>query len=126
MTINAYSEEYLDVCASQDYEGEIMADLTAYFADVRKASYEPKLPQLVTKINRRLSKIESQYPNETSKIIAPTENGWEGYRILNPTDRSDEYRIVVTSKNSNRVEESVNIGPRTIQYEPVGTTIRFT
>jgi hypothetical protein len=52
MTINAYSEEYLDVCAYLLNEGGIIEDITDYLEQVKKAAYESQSPRLVEKHSR--------------------------------------------------------------------------
>ena len=59
-------------------------------------------------------------------LHSPYRKWMDAFRKLYPSDSTFEYRVVVTSKNSNRIEESVNIGPRRIVNEPIGTAIRFT
>jgi hypothetical protein len=104
-----------------------MEDITDYFEQVKKAAYESHSPRLVEKTQKRIEEYRKKYPNDESlpQFIAPTENGWHDFRTISPSDNRHDYRIVVTSKNSNRVEERTNIGERRVPHEILGTALKF-
>jgi hypothetical protein len=112
MTINAHSEEYLDVCAVCNEDRTDVFDRLRSQLDSCEEYIRQEIPNLAIKspLLIQLDDVRKTYYNSTtiSEIIAPTENGWHilnQNRELRPSDKDITYRLIITSKNSNKINE---------------------
>jgi hypothetical protein len=112
MIINAHSEEYLDVCAVCDEDRTDVLDRLRRQLDSCEEYMRQEISNLAIKtpLLIQLNDIRNAYasPTAISEIIAPTENGWHilnHNRELRPSDNDLKYRLIVTSKNSNKINE---------------------
>jgi hypothetical protein len=115
MTINAHSEEYLDVCGvCEDDPAKIIMDYQRRLDDC--ADFIQNESKIVNKdpLLNQVEDLRSKYrsPRDIPQIITPTENGWHSLnenRIIEPSDNNLTYELIVTAANSNKIREQIRI-----------------
>lgn len=119
VTINADSMEYLDLSAGLiGTQSDHFKKLCENISNLKKhIEYGLDLYQksiLEEQVNEILNKIDS--PSKIPLVVAPTENGWEippanNWVLLEgiDSDSKKKYTMIVTTENSPKLEERVNI-----------------
>jgi hypothetical protein len=121
MTINAKSNEYLDLCAFREGDATQLAKTLKENVNKLPETYSDSSNRSINLEEVRELKFEfiDQYPKDESMpkliekhfpfIIAPTENDWQHPPRLNRVLKSGGGTVRITSKNAKPIERSITI-----------------